>query len=243
MFFFVFVNCKQKKLNIYKVESTLLKVSDTLAVNKEIEAYIKPFRLNIKKDLDSVLAYAPNTYTKNVKGFNSAIGNFVADAVYSEANPIFKSITGKSIDMVLLNHGGIRANLNQGNVSKKTAFELMPFENSVIIVALNGKQINGLINYLSKYRKAHPVSQLMLELDKDFNITKALIQGKKIKPNQTYYVATSDYLYNGGDDMSFFQPNLGSHKLNYKIRNVLIDKFTKIDTLKAVIDNRFIQTK
>ncbi len=243
LYFFVFTNCKQQKLHISKVENTVLKVSDTLSVNAEIEAYIKPFRLHIKKDLDSVLAYTPNTYSKKVDNFNSAIGNFIADAVYSESNPVFKRITGKNIDMVLLNHGGIRAGINKGNISKQTAFELMPFENSVVVVALKGKQINNLIKYLSISKKAHPVSKLQLILDKDFNVSKAAIQGKVIKPNQTYYVATSDYLYNGGDNMTFFKPNAGFNYLNYKIRNVLIDKFNKIDTLKAVIDNRFIQIK
>ena len=71
----------------------------------------------------------------------------------------------------------------------------------------------------------------------------AKIKGEKIKQNKTYYVATSDYLYNGGDNMRFFKPNDSVYYLNYKIRNAIIDKFYKLDTINPVIDDRFIQTK
>lgn len=243
LYLLVFLNCKHQELQLSKIEGTLLKVTDSLSVNNEIEAYIKPFRDNIQKDLDSTLAYSPNTYSKKSGGLNSEIGNFIADAVYSEANPIFKNITGKSIDMVLLNYGGIRAALNKGNISKKTAFELMPFENSAVVIALKGTQVLSLIDYLSKSKTAHPISKLKLILNTDFEVIEALIQGEKVIPNKTYYIATSNYLYNGGDNMLFFKPNEGKYDLHYKIRNILIDKFNKIDTLKAEIDDRFIQIK
>ncbi|MDG1729078.1 MAG: 5'-nucleotidase [Algibacter sp.] len=243
LYFFVFLNCKEEKLQLSKIEGVQIEITDALTVNSEIEAFIKPYRNHIKKDLDSVLAFSYATYSKNDGKFNTAIGNFIADAVYSEANPIFKSRTGKDIDMVLLNHGGIRSTLNKGNISKKTAFELIPFENSVVIIALKGTQMNSLIDYLRKMKTAHPISKLNLILNKDFEVVEAKIKGEDIKNSKTYFVATNDYLYNGGDNMRFFKPNDSAYYLNYKIRTILIDKFNKMDTIKPVIDNRFIQIK
>jgi len=43
--------------------------------------------------------------------------------------------------------------------------------------------------------------------------------------------------------MTFFKPNNGVHVLNYKIRNALIDNFSKVDTINPIIDDRFIQIK
>jgi hypothetical protein len=43
--------------------------------------------------------------------------------------------------------------------------------------------------------------------------------------------------------MTFFKPNDSLYDINYKIRNVLIDYFTKKDTIAPVIDDRFIQIK
>ncbi|MGB5418520.1 5'-nucleotidase C-terminal domain-containing protein [Algibacter sp.] len=243
LYFLVFLNCKQEKLQLSKIEGSQIEISDSIPKDPEIEAFVKPYRDNIEKDLDSVLAYSVDTYSKTDGELNTAVGNFMADAVYSEANPVFKSRTGHDIDMVLLNHGGIRSALNKGKVSKRTAFELMPFENSVVVVALKGTQIDSLIGYLSKSKRAHPISKLKLVLNNDFKIIDATINGEIINKDKTYYVATNDYLYNGGDNMNFFRPNDSIYHLGYKIRNALIDKFNKIDTLKPVIDDRFIQIK
>lgn len=236
-------NCKQPKDYLTKIEGKQIPISDSIAINPDIEAYIKPYRIHIEKDLDSVLAYAKDTYTKTDGAFNTAIGNYMADAVFDESNPIFKNRTGKNIDMVILNHGGIRSIISKGPIKTRTAFEIMPFENSIIVVALKGSQIDSLTNYLSKAHKAHPISKLQLTIDKNFDVIEASINGKKIEKDTIYYVATNDYLYNGGDGMTFFKPNEGVFTLDYKIRNALIDNFKKVDTINPVKDKRFIQIK
>ncbi|MDN3665436.1 5'-nucleotidase C-terminal domain-containing protein [Algibacter miyuki] len=240
---FVFSSCKEQNLHLSKIEGKQIAITDSIENNTEIEAYIKPFRDRIENDLDSVLAYSVDTYTKKDGEYNTAIGNFMADAVYSESNPIFKSRTGHDIDMVLLNHGGIRSILSKGNVSKRTAFGLMPFENSIVVVALKGEQMNAMIDYLSQGKRAHPVSNLKLKIDKNSKVIEAKVNGKPIEKENTYYVATNDYLYNGGDNMSFFKTNDSLYVLNYKIRTALIDKFIKLDTINPVIDDRFTQIK
>lgn len=240
---FVFTACKEQHLQLIKIEGKEISITDSIDTNSEIEAYIKPFRDRIERDLDSVLAYSVDTYSKKDGELNTAIGNFMADAVYSESNPVFKSRTGKDIDMVLLNQGGIRSILSKGNVTKRSAFGLMPFENSIVVVALKGTQIDRLVDYLTKAKKAHPISGLKLKLDKNDKVVEAKIKGENIEKDKTYYVATNDYLYNGGDNMSFFKTNDSLYVLDYKIRNALIDKFIKLDTVNPVIDDRFTQIK
>jgi 2',3'-cyclic-nucleotide 2'-phosphodiesterase (5'-nucleotidase family) len=242
-FAIVVCSCKQTKIYLSKIEGKQIQISDSLTTDSDIEAFIKPYRDHIKKDLDSVLAYSADTYSKSNGEFNTAIGNFMADAVFDEANPIFYSRTGKNINMVILNHGGIRSIISKGNITTRTAFEIMPFENSIVVVAIKGVQIDSLTNYLSKAKKAHPISKLKLAIDTNFDVLEASINGEKINPNKTYYVATNDYLYNGGDGMTFFNPNEGLNILNYKIRNALIDHFKKVDTINPVKDDRFIQIK
>ena len=236
----VFFACNQEKY-LYKIEGKQIPVSDSLETNAEIEAFIKPFREHVSKDLDSVLCYAVDTYSKNDGKLNTAIGNLMADAVYEESNPIFKKRTGFDIDLVLLNHGGIRSIITEGNVTTKTAFEIMPFENSVVVVKLKGQQVQELIDYLKKAKRAHPISGLKLVLDENYNTVSATIKGESFDLNKSYFVATNDYLYEGGSNMDFFKTNDSLYDLNYKIRNVLIDYFTKKDTLSPVIDDRFIQ--
>ena len=237
------VSCKKENNYLYKIEGQQIAITDSLPTDALINDFIKPYREHVTKDLDSVLAYAVDTYTKNNGDFNTAIGNFMADAVYEQGNIVFKKRTGMDIDMVILNHGGIRSIISKGNITTRTAYELMPFENSLVVVALKGNQIDSLVTYLSKRQKAHPISKLQLSIDQDYQIVSATINGKPIDDNKMYFVATNDYLYNGGDNMTFFKPNDSLYNLNYKIRNILIDYFKKVDTINPKIDNRFIQIK
>jgi len=160
LYFFMFFNCKEQKIHLIKIEGKQIQITDSIIPNPEIESFINPYKNHIKKDLDSVLAYSVNTYTKSNGDYNTAIGNFMADVVFNEANPIFKQKTGNNIDMVLLNYGGIRSILPKGNVTKRIAYNIMPFENSVVIIALKGSQIDSMINYLCVSKKAHPISKL-----------------------------------------------------------------------------------
>ena len=240
-FLLLIFSCNQD-IHLTKIEGKRIDINENITSDPSIEDFIKPYREHVNKNMDSVISYAPETYSKSDGELNTAIGNLMADAVYSESNPVFNKRTGKNIDFVLLNHGGIRSIISKGNITTRTAYEVMPFENSVVVVALKGEQVNEMMDYLSQAKRAHPVStQLQLTLNKGFEIISANIDGKPIDKTKTYYVATNDYLYNGGDRMIFFHPNEGLYVLDYKIRNVLIDYFKKKDTLNPKRDNRFIQ--
>ncbi|MBR9757100.1 MAG: hypothetical protein GYB39_03390 [Algicola sp.] len=235
------LGCKQENKQLTRIEGKLLPITDSLELNKTIDSVIAPYRTHVNKDLDSVLAYAMDTYSKSDGELNTAIGNLFADAIFEQANPIFKSRTSKDIDIVLVNHGGIRAIISKGNVTKRTAYSIMPFENSLVVAALNGKQVKQLVDYLVRAKRAHPIFGLKLTVDADYSLKEALVNNQPIDTTKTYYVATNDYLYNGGDHMTFFKPNDSLYVLDYKIRNVLLDYFYKKDTINPSIDDRFIK--
>lgn len=237
----LFTSCKSKHL--YKIEGRQIAITDSLKSNQSIEHYIKPYRIQINRSLDSVISYAKDTYSKKDGHLNTAIGNMMADAVYEEANPVFKSRTGNDIDFVLLNHGGIRSIISKGNITTRTAYSVMPFENSVVVVEMKGDKVKELVDYLVREQRAHPIHGLQIILDEDLQLKSATINSENVDLNKTYFVATNDYLYGGGDRMTFFKPNENLYVLNYKIRNVLIDYFSKKDTIAPVVDDRFIQIK
>jgi len=237
----ILFSCQEKNHHLQRIEGKRLEINNSLSGDKDIETFIKPFRNHINNDLDSVISYSRATYSKSDGELNTAIGNFFADAVYEQANPIFKSRTGEDIDLVILNHGGIRSIISKGNLTKRTAYEIMPFENSIVVVKLKGKNIHKAVEYLREAKRAHPISKLQITLDRNYSLTKSSINGKSIDSSQTYYLATNDYLYNGGDNMTFLKPNDTVYLLDYKIRNALMDYLLKTDTIAPEIDNRFIK--
>jgi 2',3'-cyclic-nucleotide 2'-phosphodiesterase (5'-nucleotidase family) len=117
----------------------------------------------------------------------------------------------------------------------------MPFENKIVVVGLKGDKVNTIVSYLVAKKRAHPILGLKILLDQEYNLIEATINGEQIDKNKTYYIATSDYLYNSGDNMSFFKPSESMFDLDYKIRNAMIDYFKKVDTINPIRDNRFVR--
>ncbi|WP_114903732.1 5'-nucleotidase C-terminal domain-containing protein [Kordia sp. SMS9] len=235
------VSCSQEKQRVSKIEGKRININDSLTANQEIEDFIKPFRERIEEDMNKVLSYAPKDMHKNDGALETTIGNVMADLVKSQSEPVYKKRTGRSIDVCLLNHGGIRAPIPQGPIKTRTAFNVMPFENSIVVAELTSENVHNMVAYLAEAKRAHPISGLTIKLDKDAKVTEALIDGKPIEDGKTYTVVTSDYLQNGGDRMNFLKNPESLEVLDYKIRNAMIDYFKSVDTIPARLDGRFVQ--
>ncbi len=232
-------SCNQDYKTLKKIEGKQISIDSTHIQKASIEEFVSPYRRRINEVLDSTLAYAPKAITKTDGEFNTSAGNLMADIVLSEANPIFKSRTGKEIDFVLLNHGGIRSIISAGNVSARSAFEVMPFENNIVVVEIKGSDVQEMVAFLLKSGRAHPIAGIQIVLDKNKKLRFTKINGQFLNPESTYNVATSDYLVSGGDNMGFFKNNTSVTDTDYLIRNAMIDYFKKVDTLAPKVDNRF----
>ena len=239
---FVIVACE--------TESNQQKYGYNIEINQEVLSdssivkYYQPFKKNLEESLmNTPISYSPETYKKNDGELNSSLSNMFADATYEMSNPVFNKISGKNIDIVLLNNGGIRSIISRGNISEKTAFELMPFENSIVVLELSGLSIIKMIDYLRKVKLQHPISGLQITLNNDYSVNEVKINGVSIEEEKKYYVATTDYLLEGGDKMYFLAETTKTTYINYKMRDILIDYFKKYDTLKLKSDNRFIRIK
>lgn len=236
-----FLSCNEVTTT-QSTDSQRLTIDNNLKSDKEIDSVIRPYKTRLEASMNEVLSYSDNEYKKTDGVLNTAIGNLMADAVFKQSAPIFKKRYNLDVDLVLLNHGGIRAPLPKGPIFTKTAFNIMPFENKVVVAQMKGKVVMELVNYLIKAKRAHPISGMTLHITKKGKLKKLEIQGKTIDLNKIYNVATSDYLYNGGDRMEFFKKSKTVFDLDYKIRAILIDYFTAQDTLNPKRDQRFIYT-
>ncbi len=234
-------SCKTNKNTIYEIQAKRININEQYATDDAIEKFIAPYRQHITNDLDSVLAYNPVTQEKSKGIWQTNIGNFFAETTLELSNPIFKKRENKEIDFCLLNHGGIRSIIPEGNVTTRTAFEIMPFENSVMIVGLTGKEVKTLASYFLKEKKPHPLAGLTIFTDENETTLKnVLVNGNTVDDSKIYYVATSDYLANGGDNMTFFRDSSIKYDLDYKLRNLFIDYFKKVDTLPNITTERVL---
>jgi 2',3'-cyclic-nucleotide 2'-phosphodiesterase (5'-nucleotidase family) len=235
--FSALLSCSSQKFSLTKIEGKQIAINNTNSDVASLDNYIKPYREHIDNDLNTVLAYAPQTIDKSGQ-WQSAMGNLLADVTRDKGNHVFMSLENKLIDICLLNHGGIRAIINKGDVTTRTAFEIMPFENTLIVVGMKSEQIIEIADYIIKDKKPHPLAGMTFTIDKNNQPKNILIHGFPLNDNILYYVATSDYLANGGDNMNFFKKGVEKYDLDYKLRNILIDYFKDVDTIPITNDIR-----
>ena len=218
-----------------RIEGKKIPITQEIPERQDVDVFIQPYRSHLDKDLATVLAYSPEALdkSKGIEKWQTPIGNLMADITFDAADKLFMQHYQKHVDVCLLNHGGIRATIPKGDVTTRTAFEVMPFENSLIIISLKGRQIKEIAEYFTKEKKPHPLAGMKIVMNADGTVKDVTVQGNRIGDDNIYNVATSDYLSNGGDNMTFFKKGVASYDMDYKLRYIIFDYFRTVDTINA----------
>ena len=217
-------------------------INNELSTNDYLETIISPYRAEIALKMNEVIN--TSLIDMEVGTPEGLLGNFVCDLTYIKA----KEISDKHVDFCLLNNGGLRTPLPKGEITRGKIFELMPFENEIVIVELSGENMIDLIDYIKKKsilrnsRKAGvPVSGLRMIINND-KVSEVKIGTFAFDKSKNYRVATSDYLSNGGDHMDFFLDPISIENTGIKLRDAILKHIIQLDNkktkLNAVLDGR-----
>lgn len=232
-------SCKKEKLSLTKITANTIAIDSTIISSLNIDSIIAPYNNTLTAEMEKVLTFTSKDLVRFDGEMQSTLGNLMADLCYEIANPIFKEKTNQNIDFAMFNYGGIRAGIPKGEVTTENAFNLMPFENELVVAEIKGEKVIELVNYFIKGKRAHPLSKhirLIVERE-DYQLN---INGIPFDKDKIYSVLTSDYLQNGGDRMNFFANPKKLTKLDVKVRDAILTYFEKVDELNPVIDNRVI---
>ncbi|REC74991.1 bifunctional NAD pyrophosphatase/5'-nucleotidase [Chryseobacterium elymi] len=200
-----------------------ISINNELKNDEEFVKVIEPYKQKLDKEMNQKISHTSVDLTK--QGDNSNLGNLLADYTFEGADAWTKKNLNKNVDAALINIGGIRTTIGKGDILLKSVFEVMPFENEVIIVKMKGSDLQGLFDYYAKTQVNNPVSHLYIETNNG-QLTKYQINGKPVNPDQNYYIATSDYLALGGDNMKFFSKG-ESISTGIRLRDLFIEYFRK----------------
>ncbi|MGL5113001.1 MAG: 5'-nucleotidase C-terminal domain-containing protein, partial [Flavobacterium sp.] len=85
---FSIISCATPSYRLTKIEGKRISVNKNLNTTPSIDQYIQPFRENIDKDLNTVLAFSPETLDKSSGKWQTTIGNVMADACVVRGNTI-----------------------------------------------------------------------------------------------------------------------------------------------------------
>lgn len=186
--------------------------------------------------LKEVIGYSAEELRR--EGPNCKLSNWIVDHMIDDV----ARITGKKVDVGIINSGGIRVDLPQGPVVKDDLVSMLPFKNYLCYVGLKGKDLTALFEYMADGNlQCFGGAKLVLDGDK---IDTLLVGGKPVDPEKTYGVATIDFLLDGGDRI-----NIGKNAQELIITDVkVIDSMLPYamsfaergDTIRYFVDDRLV---
>lgn len=232
--FSVFMAC-QPNMNLVDI-----KTQENIVIGQEIEdkkefvKLIAPYKEKLDDRMNQKISHT--MIELNRMGDNSNLGALLSDYLLEGANDWAVKNKMPKVDAAILNIGGIRNNISEGDILVRNIFEVMPFENEMVIVKMKGEDIQGIFDYYEKYQKNNPVAQLNI-IVKDGKLVEGLINGERPQIGKTYYIATSDYLAMGGDSMYFFEKG-EIIKTDVILRNLFLEYFRKNPEVKVKNDVR-----
>lgn len=233
---FVLIGFGCKSNSSYSSSAEIIKIDSTLNSLESTEALIKPYKESLDAEMNEVLVYSEKAMIKGTP--ESELGNFVADLS-------LKIITEKypeaNIDFCLLNNGGLRTSLPKGAITRGKIFELMPFDNELVIVTLSKEKAKELIQYINNVG-GQPISgaklNFTLSVDSVFS---------QLNWDKTVNIVTTDYLANGGDKMDFFLNPIKTENTQLKLRDAIIEycieEQKKGNKITSALDERIYFTK
>lgn len=197
----------------YEIDSVL----DTATVSENVmAATIAPYRDQLAERMNRQLAVVATPLLKGRP--ESSLGNWTADLLKQAATDLFPDL---KIAFAVQNYGGLRVGeIGAGPLIVSEIYELMPFDNELVVMALTGTQVRAFVTHTLN-DGGWPVSD-GLSVVQSQNGIDIRIDAAELQEEKTYYVALPDYVANGGNDASMLAtlPQLPSSRL---IRDLLIE--------------------
>jgi 2',3'-cyclic-nucleotide 2'-phosphodiesterase (5'-nucleotidase family) len=201
-------------------EETRRQLITTFADDPEPDSTIAAFVDSVNARLlpitSRVLGRSRDALTRNRQG-ESSLGDWVADVMRASVGA----------DFAFQNPGGLRADLDAGDVTMGDVYEVMPFDNQVATVTLTGAQVLDLLEHGVSPTTCVQMSGLSVVYDPERPRGERVLEvrlpgGKRLDPAGRYRVATNDFMAQGGDGFTMIAKGEGLDLPGVLVRDALI---------------------
>ena len=193
-----------------QITSKPIHIVNNISTDSDLLNFIRPYSDEMDIQMNIKIAESKNNFIVARPGSN--LMNWMADAVFSHQT---KNKRLSQPTFCLLNTGGIRSSIGKGEVKLKDIYKVMPFDNTIVWVKLPVATLDKISAYLNK-SGGEPISNIQMRAGK-------LIFNTSVETD-FFWVITSNYLYQGGDHMDFFQESIEVIETKTLIRDALVEE-------------------
>jgi 2',3'-cyclic-nucleotide 2'-phosphodiesterase (5'-nucleotidase family) len=207
-------------------------VLDSVPDDEAVAKVIAPLSVELRASFGKELVLAPQGLFRGRGGEENFLGYWVADLMRERA----QQVVGAPVRFAITNSGGLRGNIRPGMVKIADIYEVMPFENELVVAEYTGAEIMQIVKDGITRRLGEPCSGVQAKvigtLEKpEFVITWS--DGSPIDPKEMVKVALTDYLLASGDSIATLRRGRNPITTGVPLRDLLIDACAKLGTLKV----------
>ncbi|MDP2876756.1 MAG: 5'-nucleotidase C-terminal domain-containing protein [Holophaga sp.] len=207
-------------------------VTDAIAEDPAVAKVIAPLSLELKASFGKELVQCPTGLMRGKFGEENLLGYWVADLMRERA----QQVVGAPVRFAITNAGGLRGNIRPGVVKIADIYEVMPFDNELVVAEYTGAEIIQIVKDAIRRRAGEPCSGVSAKVlgtpeKPEFSITWS--DGTAIVPTETFKVALSDYLLSSGDNISALRSGRRPITTGVPLRDLLLDACTKLGESKT----------
>lgn len=195
----------------------------------------------LQKPIESLMAEVIGKTTAPIDGSRETcraqeceMGNLVADAMLDRA-------ADQGATIAIQNGGGLRASIDEGDITMGEVLTVLPFSNTLATVQLSGADVvdaleNGVSDVENGAGRFPQVSGLKYSFDLSKSagerISDVMIKGEDdswtaIDPEGTYIIVTNNYMRGGGDGYGTFAEGENPYDFGPPLEQVLADFIAK----------------
>jgi 2',3'-cyclic-nucleotide 2'-phosphodiesterase (5'-nucleotidase family) len=212
----------------------IIAVSDSLqlpesAVSQKVSAYLSPLHDTLDARMNGVLVKSAKRLRKGQP--ESELGNVLTDFMLDMA----RERSGKPIAVAMTNSGGIRTELPEGNVTLGNVFEIMPFDNELVLVEVSGEVMQQFAEYIAARKEPQAGMKLIID-SKSNKINELSINGAPLDVHKTYWIVTSDYIVNSSDASKILKNRINYEPLKMLMRDAFAEGFRRMGNKNQVLN-------
>ena len=206
--------------------------TDALAPDPEVDALIQPYRHQLADRIQEVIGEATDVLNKNGR-YETTLGNMAADAMLHVIN----KNPNANVDMALTNNGGLRVPIQAGPITVGKIFELMPFENLMVILEYDAVGVDSLAQQIA--RGSGAIAGLSFTVNPETRTANdILVGGQPLVADRMYKLVTSDYLADGGSRLAILRSPLNRTNTPMLLRDAFIEYVSDTKIITPKLDGR-----
>jgi 2',3'-cyclic-nucleotide 2'-phosphodiesterase (5'-nucleotidase family) len=194
----LFISSCEKSLFPSDKQVTYHYITDTIPQDSISVRFIAPYRDSLSKSMNKIIGTVGMDMPKEKP--ESLMGNFFCDALREQGTLYFY----QPIDVCIMNYGGLRIPLlPKGEVTVGKIYELMPFDNFLVLMKVKGNVLQQLLNHIAN-EGGWPVSGIKMKT-KNATAYEMMINNEPLQQDKVYSLLVSDYMADGGDKLEMLK--------------------------------------